>query len=173
MWPQRTEMRWSHDWGVGGQAPACSVPSSWCHRLHGVLPRCPGSALGEELKRVWTIPTTPRGLPARHPSAALLHLCSRGQALPELQRGQNFPVPSGTLGSVVQRRVSLRAGLQWGQFAPVWSGGPAPRPAAAPSILQGVGSRHPLGPPPLPGSQSGGRVSPLLRGALGLNYLLL
>lgn len=103
-WPQRTEVRWSHDWGVGGQARSCSVPSSWCQRLHGVLPRRTGSVLADKLKRVWTIPTTPKGLPTLCPSAALLHLCSRGQASPKLQRGQNLPVPSGTVGSVVQGR---------------------------------------------------------------------
>lgn len=170
MWPQRTEVRWSHDWGADGRARFCSVPSSWCHLLHGVLSGCPGSALGDELKRVWTMLTTPKGLSAQCPSAAVLHLCSRGQASPKLQRGQNVLVP---WGQWCREGVSLRAGIQWGQLAPVWSGGPAPRPAAALIFCRVFGRRHPLGPPPLPGFQGSGKVPLLLRDAVALNYLLL
>lgn len=63
--------------------------------------------------------------------------------------------------------------MQRGQFAPVWSEEPAPEPAAALIFCRVFGHRHPLGPPPLPGSQGSGKVPLLLRGAVALNYLLL
>lgn len=147
MWPQRTEVKWSHDWGVGGQARSCSVPSSWCHWLHGVLPRCPGSARGDGLKRVWTVPTAPKGLSAQCPSAALLHLCSRGQASPKPQRGQNVLVPLGTLRSVVQGRGVPEGRDAVGPICTSVEWGACTRTSSSPQILQGVWSWTPIGTP--------------------------
>lgn len=171
MWPQRTEVRWSHDWGVGGQAHSCSVPSSWCHRLHGLLPRCPGSALGDELKRDHPHHSQGSASPVSISSTPASVL--QGPSITQASEGAKPLCPLGDPGA-----NGAGKGCPWGQG---YSGdlnqcgmGCLHQDQQQPLVFCRVFShRHPLGPPPLPGSQGSGRVLPLLHGAVALNYLLL